>query len=413
MNPLTVELDLGMKVDLGVVRIDKFKVKIPVDPFGVPTILPSGISVDISQVLVGSGFVNIVEPPAAPAGQEQPGFGGIEGAFDVSLVPIKLRIAASFGVRPISDAATGRKATAVFLGLIVDLPAPIPLAQSGIGIYGFSGLFAMHYKRLENDPDPTDATGPAILWLKAAGGEPAKLFNNGVTLWGPELDRWSFGVGIMLGTTEGGFLVNLRGMFVLELPGPRILVFVKILIVQVMPDLKPGNDLTVGILGVIDLDIARRSFTLGIIVDLEIEEIVSLTVPVELFTKLDDLSNWHLYIGTFGAPASATVLNIVRGFGYVMIAGHDITGWPGYGQLRTLPGDRDGRRHRRLGRLRRREHRALPQGQRPRRRRRELLPAAVPGRADPARRRAAAVHRLGRRARTARRRGAGPDVHPR
>jgi len=338
VNPLTVELDLGMKVDLGVVRIDKFKVKIPVDPFGVPTILPSGISIDISQVLVGSGFVNIIEPPAAPPGQEQPGFGGIEGAFDVSLVPIKLRIAASFGVRPISDAASGRKATAVFLGLIVDLPAPIPLAQSGIGIYGFSGLFAMHYKRLESDPNPSDATGPAILWLKAAGGEPAKLFHNGVTLWGPELDRWSFGVGVMLGTTEGGFLINLRGMFVLELPGPRILVFVKILIVQVMPDLKPGNDLTVGILGVIDLDIARRSFTVGIIVDLEIQEIVSLTVPVELFTKLDDLKNWHLYLGTFGAPASATVLDIVRGFGYVMIAGHEITGWPGYGQLRNLPG---------------------------------------------------------------------------
>ena len=338
VNPLTVELDLGMKVDLGVVSIDRFKVKIPVDPFGVPTILPSGISVDISQVLVGSGFVNIIEPPAAPPGQEQPGFGGIEGAFDVSLVPIKLRIAASFGVRPVSDAATGRKATAVFLGLIVDLPAPIPLAQSGIGIYGFSGLFAMHYKRLENDPNPNDATGPAILWLKAAGGEPAKLFNNGVRLWDTELDRWSFGVGIMLGTTEGGFLINLRGMFVLELPGPRILVFVKVLIVNVMPDLSPGTDLTVGILGVIDLDIARKSFTIGIIVDLTIEEIVSVVVPVELFTKLDDLKNWHLYVGTFGAPASAMVLDIVRGFGYIMIAGHDITGWPGYGQLRTLPG---------------------------------------------------------------------------
>ena len=338
VNPLTIELDLGMKVDLGVVRIDRFKVKLPVDPIGVPTILPSGISVDISSVIVGSGFVNIIEPPAAPAGQEQPGFGGVEGAFDVSLVPIKLRIAASFGVRPVTDPATGRSATAVFLGLIIDLPAPIPLAQSGIGIYGFSGLFAMHYKRLESDPNPNDATGPAILWLVAAGGEPAKLFNNGVELWGPEFDRWSFGVGVMLGTTEGGFLVNLRGMFVLELPGPRVLIFVKILIVAVMPDLKPATDLVVGILGVIDLDFARKSFTIGIIVNLEIKEIVSLVVPVELFTKLDDLKNWHLYVGTFGAPASAMILDIVRGFGYVMIAGHDITGWPGYGQLKTLPG---------------------------------------------------------------------------
>jgi hypothetical protein len=338
VNPLTVELDLGMKVDLGVVRIDRFKVKIPVDPAGVPTILPSGISVDISQVILGSGFVNIIEPPAAPAGQEQPAFGGIEGAFDVSLVPLKLRIAASFGIRPVTDEATGRSATAVFLGLIIDLPAPIPLAQSGIGIYGFSGLFAMHYKRVESDPDPDDATGPAILWLQAEGGEPARLFNNGVELWKPEFDRWSFGVGVMLGTTEGGFLVNLRGMFVLELPGPRILIFVKILIVQVMPDLKPGTDLTVGILGVIDLDLARKSFTIGIIVNLEIKEILSLIVPVELFTKLDDLKNWHLYVGTFGAPASALVLNIVRGFGYVMIAGHDINGWPGYGQTKNLRG---------------------------------------------------------------------------
>lgn len=344
VNPLTVELDLGMKVDLGVITIDRFKVKLPIEPFGPPTILPSGIKVDIAKVLLGSGYVNIIAPPAEPAGKEQPGFSGIEGCFDVTLVQIKLRIAASFGVRPVPQGT--RHATAAFLGLIIDLPAPIPLGGSGIGIYGFSGLFAMHYKRLESDPDPTDAIGPAILWLKAAGGEPAKLFNNGVDLWVPELDRWSFGVGLSLGTMEGGFLVNLRGMFVLELPGPRILIFVKILIIKALPDLKPATDLTVGILGVIDLDFARHSFTIGIIVNLEIKEIVSVVVPVELFTKLvdpnnpnpDDVNNWHIYIGTFGAPASALVLNIVRGSGYVMIAGHDIDGWPGYGAIRNLPG---------------------------------------------------------------------------
>jgi hypothetical protein len=340
VNPLTVELDLGMKVDLGVVTIDRFKVKLPIDPPGIPTILPSGIKVDISQVLVGSGFVNIIEPPAAPpSNSPEPSFGGIEGAFDITLVPVKLRIAASFGVRPVSSADDTRKATAVFLGLIIDLPAPIPLAQSGIGIYGFSGLFAMHYKRLEHDPDPTDATGPAILWLKNAGGEPAQLFNgDGLALWGPELDRWSFGVGVMLGTMEGGFLVNLRGMFVLELPGPRILVFVKVLVIAVLPDLKPATDLTVGILGVIDLDFRRGTFTLGIIVNLEVEEIVSVIVPVELFADFTNVSNWHLYVGTFNSPASAMVLNIVRGFGYFMIAGHSIDDWPGYGTTRQLRG---------------------------------------------------------------------------
>ena len=336
VNPLTVELDLGMKVDLGVVKIDRFKVKLPIDPPGVPTILPSAISVNISQVLVGSGFVNIIEPPAAPAGQEQPGFGGIEGGFDVSLVPVKLRIAASFGVRPVSSGQ--RTATAVFLGLIVDLPAPIPLAQSGLGIYGFSGLFAMHYKRLESDPDPTDAKGPAILWLKAAGGEPAKLFNNGVELWGPELDRWSFGIGVSLGTTEGGFLINLRGMLVLELPGPRILVFVKVTIVGKLESLKPAADLDIGILGVIDLDFAQHRITVGIIVDLEIKEIVAVSLPIELFFDLQNLANWHLFVGTFSAPATAMVLGIVKGTGYQMISGSDIANWPGYGTTRTLNG---------------------------------------------------------------------------
>ncbi len=337
VNPLTVQFDLGMKVDLGVVTIERFKVKLPIDPPGVPTILPSGIKVDISQVLVGSGYVNIIDAPAAPpSGDPAPGFGGIEGAFDISLVPVKLRIAASFGIRPIQDGP--RKATAVFLGLIIDLPAPIVLGQSGIGIYGFSGLFAMHYKRLEFDPDPTDASGPAILWLKDAGGEPAKLFNAGKTLWGPEFDRWSFGVGVSLGTMEGGFLVNLRGMFVLELPGPRILIFVKVLIVQVLPDLKPATDLTVGILAVIDLDFRRGTFTIGIIVDIEVKDLVSVIIPVELFSNLKNLSDWHLYVGTFGTPASAMILNVVRGFGYFMIAGHDIPDWPGYGNKRTLPG---------------------------------------------------------------------------
>src|SRR5262249_57931412 len=123
----------------------------------------------------------------------------------------------------------------------------------------------------------------------------------GKTLWGPEFDRWSFGVGVMLGTVEGGFLVNLRGMFVLELPGPRILVFVKVLIVAVLPDLKPATDLVIGILGVIDLDFRRGALTLGIIVNLEIKDIVAVTIPVELFADFKNINNWHLLVGTFNS----------------------------------------------------------------------------------------------------------------
>ena len=261
VNPLTVELDLGMKVDLGVVpdRQLQGQDRRSTRPGSRRSCRAASASTS-PRCSSAPGFVNIIEPPAAPAGRTQPGFGGIEGAFDVSLVPIKLRIAASFGVRPISDAASGRKATAVFLGLIIDLPAPIPLGPvRHRHLRLLRPLRHALQARSRATRTRTDAVGPAILWLKAAGGEPAKLFNNGVTLWGPSWTAGASASGSCSAPTEGGFLVNLRGMFVLELPGPRILVFVKILIVQVMPDLKPGNDLTVGILGVIDLDFARAA----------------------------------------------------------------------------------------------------------------------------------------------------------
>jgi hypothetical protein len=249
-----------------VITVDRFKVKAPLDPPGVPSILPSGVKVNIPATLIGSGYVNILDS-------------GFEGAIDLTLVPSKIRVAADIAVQSIEDAATQRKAVAVFAGIVVEFPTPIVLGASGLGIYGFAGLFAMHYRRNESAPAPGDSVAPALRWLERAGGEPQLLVRGADHLWVPEFDRWSFGIGAVLGTLEGAFLINLRGMFVLELPGPRLLIFVKVEVLKRKPALGDPKQ-TTGILGIIDIN--PPQITIGVIIEKKIEKLISIRLPAEI-----------------------------------------------------------------------------------------------------------------------------------
>ena len=332
VNPLNLEVDIGLKVNLGVITVDQFRVKLPLEPLGPPTITPTGVKVNLSQVLVGSGYLDVQTEPNLK----------ILGTIDITLVQLKLRIAAGLAIDTVTDEASHRTATAVLATLTVEFPSPIVLGATGLGIFGFSGLFAMHYRRDEAERLPGSSVSPALAWLVRAGGDPATIRTaGGDVLRGPEIDRWSFGIGIILGTIEGGFLLNFRGMFVLELPGPRILIFVKIQIVTVLPSMGDDPDeLIVGILGVVDLDFNLGQITVGVIIDLTIpkpesgessrenQQILSLQLPVEIYFKLGNPENWHFYLGTVRQPASATILGIIRARGYFMVEGFQIADFP-------------------------------------------------------------------------------------
>ena len=337
-NPLTIELDLEIKADLGIITVDKFLVKIPLDGTSSPMIIPSGVKVNIPGTLIGSGTVSI-DP------------GGFQGTIDITLVPVKLRIAASVGVEHVSDGT--RDATAFYLGLEVDFPAPIILGSTGLGLFGLFGLFGMNYAMKEDPPIPGDAVGPDLRWLIASGGAPYKLSVNaappaqpggppvgGVQLWEPKIDNWAFGVGVVLGTVDG-FLLNLRGAFILELPGPRIIITVNLEIITAIGGLSSdGMDATsldVGIIGILDLDFGAGQITLGVMIDLEVSSLISIQIPIQLFFSWNQPSEWHFWIGTISTPASANILGIVRGGGYFMIGGQAITPFPP-GSSGSLPG---------------------------------------------------------------------------
>ncbi len=117
-NPLTFEIDLGFAIDLGVVTIERARVRLPVDPLGPPELTAFAASMNVPGVLEGRGYMEINSTPSFE----------IKGQIDVSLVPLKLRLAAGIGVADIS-AAQGGPATGVIITLELELPVAIPLAS--------------------------------------------------------------------------------------------------------------------------------------------------------------------------------------------------------------------------------------------------------------------------------------------
>jgi large repetitive protein len=316
-NPLTLEVDLVVKADLGVVTVDEFQIKIPFDG-SAPMILPSGVHVNIPGAITGGGSVHIQQ-------------GGFEGGFDLTLVPISLRVAATVGVEQVTAGA--RSATAVYLGIEVDFPTPLVLGTTGLGIFGLFGLFGMHYTRNLPPAAPGSAVSPDLQWLLNSGGQPQFLFNQQnpvVQNWVPEIGSWAFGIGALLGTLDG-FLLNMRGAFILELPGPQIIITVNLQIVADLPGADGGIDtgsLTAGILGILDIDFNLGQITIGVSINLDVEQLIVITIPISIFFSWNDPDQWHVWIGTIQTPVSADILGIVKGSGYFMIGGEAISPFP-------------------------------------------------------------------------------------
>lgn len=296
-NPLVFEIDLGFAVDLGVVSIERARVRLKFDPVSPPELTAFAAGVDIPGALRGRGYMEMNENE-------------IKGQLDVTIVPVQVRIAAGVGVANINE--DGRKATGVIVTLEVEFPVAIPLGSSGLGIYGFLGLFAMHYTRKE---PPAGSMAPALAWLKnVAQGNPANI-----SAWEPKIDTWAFGVGAVLGTMGSSVIFNMKGVVLLELPGPRLLLMMKANLLAVMPQLQGTAEGT--FLAIIDLDMGRGTLTIGISVDFSIRPLLEIQIPVEAFFNFNNSKDWHLYLGRYVDQIHAKILEVFEGSGYLMLSG--------------------------------------------------------------------------------------------
>jgi len=341
-NPMTLEVDIALGVDLGVVAIDQASVRAYLDdPTRLPELTALAARIDIPGVIAGAGYMRIGNEVDSDGNT----IGTIGGQLDLTIRPVSVRVCAAVEVATITEAATGRQTTGVYVGLSVVLPAGIPLGNTGLGIFGFRGIFGMHYER--NAEIGANTGAPALAWLKAAGGQPHLLRGpdlsgpgTGQILWKPKIDHWSFGVGILIGTMEGGYLINLDGTFLLELPGPRVLILMNARIVSPPPSVGELG-MTVGILAVIE--ITPEHFLIGILVTWEVESLVKIVIPVEaVFPFGSDADDWHIYLGArkdYGQSVEIDVLGIVKGTGYLMFRGDGLNQFDnGHATLPALTG---------------------------------------------------------------------------
>ena len=235
------------------------------------------------------------------------------GGLNVNLIPVNFSLDAQF--------ITGKTDSYTFFYIFMDvqIPVGIPLGPV-IGLYGLAGLFgynmSLDYNRLtdyegnENRPELTDAN------------------NN----WFNQADAMAFGSGLTVGTLpDAKFLVNVRAVFVILIPGPVIL------IQGYAGMISFGENYPFSILTVIDP--SSGSFLMNITAEYQYSkdagDLLSMNTSAEAFFSAADPADWHIYLGQ-DKPESkrirADILSLFTATSYLMVDndGIKLGAWIGY-----------------------------------------------------------------------------------
>lgn len=299
-NPTYLEVELGIAVDLGIVTIETVRARLRLDQPELPQLTKLGASLEVPGTLHGKGYVELTA-------------GGFKGAFDLTISPVNIRVSAVLAVE--TDPVRG--VTGVLVGAEVQFPVPLPLGQSGLGIYGFMGGVGVNYARREEGL----AEPRALRWLETQLARPGNVMDpQGWTL---TPGAFAVAAGMLLGTVEGGFVLHLKGIVLIEVPGPRLLLVMQADVLKLPPVLDSAQSAT--FLAVLDLDIGRGTITIGIVAAYTIESLLRLRVPVTAFFNANAPQEWFVHIGSLAEPVTVQVLDVFTGTGYLMVQGNGLT----------------------------------------------------------------------------------------
>ncbi|WP_439924876.1 hypothetical protein [Nitrobacter sp. JJSN] len=312
-----VEVDLRFKLNLGPVRVSGATIRATLDPETnkiIASIRGLDAQITMPGVIEGEGKVSVSN-------------GGFEAMIRVNVVPVGFNAEASLRLQ----------GQMVLLELAADLPGPLPLANSGLGLFGVGGTFGIATTIAPPAPGE-DPIEHALLWDPQEPPPPGspEPFN--------ELPgNFTFGLEAVVGTLpDMGFAFSAKAGLFLTVPDLVVLGAIDATILSGRMSIthKPDPDPTfIALRGAIIVDPAD-AVTFGISGTLNIPVLLTAKIPSGgRFPVTGDTSDWYLYMGADGyngqgrgiGPATVRVLPDifnVGAYGYFMLRGDGIEKWP-------------------------------------------------------------------------------------
>ncbi|WP_293902416.1 hypothetical protein [Phenylobacterium sp.] len=312
-----IEVDLQFKLNLGPIKVSGATIRATLNDDGSIAASIRGLEagLTIPGAVEGSGSLQLIA-------------GGFAASLSASLLPLNVS----------ADAGVIYAPPKIVLRLSVDLPAPIPLANTGFGLIGVGGLVGFS---AIPDYGPAADPDPVLRQLKWTPNNPDSFAT--------QRGESTFGLFAAVGTLPDlGFSFSAKAGILISVPDIAIRGSLNGKILQ--PPVKindPSFPPSPGISFLGFIGVSSEALDFGVLGLVDLKPLLEIRVPIAgHFPFTGDTSDWYVYLGADGAPTqgrsigpiSSVVLPGILDSGadaYVMLRGKGIDGWPAG---RSLPG---------------------------------------------------------------------------